>query len=317
MELYDEAAKISIFGIEIYAYGLHIAIGILAMTIALWIITKQENTKKGTVLLIVLTGTIIGGVFSRLFFCLMDQSLGSMIPFKYWFYISGGGWSMTGLIAGFFFAAWISAKISRQEVEKILDFTACTFPLLMIAERLGERLIDDFNMSRPLGENVLTNSFLVCQGEYENYLRTYYLCAAGAFILFLCLNILNSHKHQDGEIWIDFLLVCGAGGVILESLRYDYFLSITFVHLQQVCFALMLLTGTIIAAVRVKTQKTVLRFIAPVSVLLAAGAVIAIEFAIDRSDINNLLLYAVMVLVLSVPVALGMKLNYKKGQENR
>ena len=243
----------------------------------------------------------------------MDQSLGMAVPVSAWFNIAGGGWSLTGLILGMFAASWACGKITGQPPITLLDISACAIPLLIAAERLGDRLIEDFNTGRPLEEGWLSSSFLAVQGEYETYLRTYYLAAAAAIILFLILNILAARDHhKDGSLFIMFLLMSGAAGIVLESLRYDYFLSITFVHLQQIVFALYLLAGAIVAAVRVKNGHQVLRWVAPLSVVGVAGAVIGIEFAIDRSDINNLLLYIAMIIVVLIPVVLGMLLLERK-----
>ena len=114
--------------------------------------------------------------------------MGQALPFSQWFRVTDGGWSMTGMIIGAFMGAWLSARISGQASREALDIAACALPLLMIAERLGDRLIEDFNTSRPLAEDGwLAGSFLAVQGEYETYLRTYYLCAAAALALFLIL----------------------------------------------------------------------------------------------------------------------------------
>lgn len=315
MTLYEEAPRISILGVEMYAYGLHIAAGILAAVVAMAILARAKQMKKGTVPLMTVCGILLGGIFSRLFFCLMDQSMGMAVPFSSWFQITGGGWSMAGMIAGVFLAAWLSGKISGQDPMKMLDLASCAIPAVMMAERLGDRLIEDFNTSRPLTEGALANSFLAVQGDYDTYLRTYYLCAAAALILFLVLCRMFLSNRRNGNVWIAFLLLCGGGGILLESLRYDYFLSITFVRLQQVVYALMLLAGTILAAVRAPEKSRVLRWAAPVSVALAVGAVIGIEFAIDRSDVSNLLLYGLMILVIAVPVTLGFLLLKGKGKE--
>ncbi|MBR6165611.1 MAG: prolipoprotein diacylglyceryl transferase [Clostridia bacterium] len=313
MTLYEEAPQAALSGLNVYAYGLHIAIGFLAMTAAAIWIAHQKKMKKGTATLFSVLAIVLGGIVSRLFFCIMDQSLGTPVPFSAWFRIDGGGWSMTGLIAGVFLAAWLSARMTGQNSMELLDISACSLPLLIIAERMGDRLIEDFNTSRPLEDGWISRSFLAVQGEYETYLRTYYLAAAAALVLFLILNVMSLRKNRrNGDLWIAFLLICGAMGVLLESLRYDYFLSITFVHLQQVVFALMILAGTVFAAVYAKGRPSALRWAAPLSLIVTVGAVIGIEFAIDRSDINNLLLYAAMILVILIPVVLGLILLQRK-----
>ena len=74
----------------------------------------------------------------------------------------------------------------------------------------------------------------------------------------------------------------------------------------------MILAGTVFAAVYAKGRPSALRWAAPLSLIVTVGAVIGIEFAIDRSDINNLLLYAAMILVILIPVVLGLILLQRK-----
>ena len=45
---------------------------------------------------------------------------------------------------------------------------------------------------------------------------------------------------------------------------------------------------------------------AVILLVLVTGGVVGIEFMIDRSDVNNIILYCLYVLLLAVPVAAGL-----------
>ena len=310
MNLIDEAVIVELFGIRMYAFGLYLALGVLFAVIVLAIAGRTLGLKKGTVPLTVVLSYICGLVMSRVFFCLLNQELGQMTPFSFWPHLDGGGWSMFGLIGGVWLGGYISAKLMKEKPGKILDALSLAVLPLIAAERIGENRIEDFDISRPLDSTFLHGTFLAV-GEDEPCLATYYIAAAVAVILFVVLAFRFCRNRVPGNLTIEFLLLFGAASIITESLRYDRFLSITFVGLQQVTAAFMLATGVILAVRRSNRMKSVLAATAIASLLLAVGAVIGLEFALDRTTWNKILIYILMIIVVGIPAGLGMKLLAK------
>lgn len=318
MNLIDEAVIIEIFGIRMYAFGLYVALGALCAVLALWVMSSWLRLKKGTAALTALVSGICGLVVSRLAFCLLNQELGSLTPFHIWPQISSGGWSMFGLIGGIFLGGWISARILHEKTGSILDILSLAVLPLIAAERIGENRTDYFDISRTLDSSALKGSFLVV-GDDECYLATYYVAAAVAVILFIILAVLFFRHEANGGLTVCFMLLFGASSIITESLRYDFFLSISFVKLQQVAAALMLAAGVVAAIRRSNRPKSALAAAAVVSLPVMVGAVIGLEFALDRTMWNKLLIYLGMIAVVAVPAALGMTLLFRysmnKGNE--
>ena len=310
MNLIDEAVIVELFGIRMYAFGLYVALGTLFAVIVLAIAGRTLGLKKGTVPLTAVLSSICGLVVSRIVFCLLNQELGQMTPFSFWPHLDGGGWSMFGLIGGVWLGGYISAKLMKEKPGKILDALSLAVLPLIAAERIGENRIEDFDISRPLDSTFLHGTFLAV-GEDEPCLATYYIAAAVAVILFVVLAFRFCRNRVPGNLTIEFLLLFGAASIITESLRYDRFLSITFVGLQQVTAALMLATGVILAVRRSNRPKSVLAATAIASLLLAVGAVIGLEFALDRTTWNKILIYILMIIVVGIPAGLGMKLLAK------
>lgn len=310
MNLIDEAVIVELFGIRMYAFGLYLALGVLFAVIVLAIAGRTLGLKKGTVPLTVVLSYICGLVMSRVFFCLLNQELGQMTPFSFWPHLDGGGWSMFGLIGGVWLGGYISAKLMKEKPGRILDTLSLAVLPLIAAERIGENRIEDFDISRPLDSTFLHGTFLAV-GEDEPCLATYYIAAAVAVILFVVLAFRFCRNRVPGILTIEFLLLFGAASIITESLRYDRFLSITFVGLQQVTAAFMLATGVILAVRRSNRTKSVLAATAIASLLLAVGAVIGLEFALDRTTWNKILIYILMIIVVGIPAGLGMKLLAK------
>ena len=310
MQLWEEAARISILGTEVYAFGLYAAAGAAAAVLALCLFIRKRGLPKGTGSLASVLCILLGAFCSRLAFCLMNFELGGLMPLSGWLRITGGGWSMMGLIGGVLLGAWLTARITGQKPGVLLDAAALALPLFITLERIGERYIPEFDISRNLDSEWLANSFLAVRDEYDAYIATYRIAAACAAALFVILLIRAVRKRRrDGDLCVAFLILFGAGAIIMESLRYDLFLSISFVGLQHVTALLVLCAGVIAAAVRCRQGKTGLRRAALIMLPIAGGIGLALEFALDRSTINKFLIYAVMIAVMLTPALMGLRLT--------
>ena len=312
MNLIEEAVIIEVLGIRMYAFGACVALGVLFAVITLCVTGRHLSFQKGTVLLTAVISILSGILCSRVAFCLLNKELGHMTPLSFWPQLSGGGWSMFGLIGGVLVGGYISARIMKE----VLDAVSLSLLPMIAAERMGESRIEDFDISRPLDSAFLKDSFLAVGGD-EPCLATYYVAAAAAVLLCVVLAVRMSHKERSGNIANAFLLLFGAVSIITESLRYDRFLSVSFVGLQQIAAALTLAAGIVFAIIR-GDRKKALCTAAIISLVLMVGAVIGLEFALDRTTWNKILIYAAMILIVAVPAILGMKLlktqNNKKAE---
>lgn len=315
MSLWDEAEKISLLGIEVYRYGFFVALGLLAAAVVICFLSWAKRCPRGTSPLLLLLSLILGGLCSRLGFCLMNQELGFMMPLSSWLRLSAGGWSMMTLIPGVLLAAWITAKITGQRAGQTLDIAACALPAFIALERVGEGCIRDggipaFNYSRPLQSTFLNGTFLAFSDPYGEYcLATWRLAAIVAVVLLVVLLIDQTRSKRHGDTCLLFLMLFGASSVILESLRYDRFLSITFVGLEQVLAAVLMFSGILGAALRAEKRWQPLGRAAVISVFIAAGIAIGLEFALDRTTVSRILIYVVYVLVIFAPVVMGIRLR--------
>ena len=309
MSLYEDAAKISVFGLEMYRFGFFVMLGMIAAAAVFAFLSWARRAEKGTAPLQLLLSIALGAVCSRVLFCLLNRELGALMPLSSWFRISGGGWSMMGLVAGVLLAALLTAKLTGQKTGLTVDMAACALPLFMALERFGEGCVPEFDYSRKLSTDFLNGTFLTFSDYDGYYLCTWKLAAIVMLILFpiLIADLIRSRK--DGDTGILFLLLFGSVSVILESLRYDRFLSVSFVGLQQILAAVYMAAGLIVLARRAGRRQKALKNAALISVLAAAAIAIGLEFALDRTTISPILIYAVYILVMTVPVVLGLKLR--------
>ncbi len=313
MQLWEEVAKVRILGLEVYAFGLWTAIGAAAAVLALCVYARYRGFRPGSGLITALLSLLLGALCSRLAFCLMNFEMGGLMPLSGWLNFTGGGWSMMGAIGGVLLAAFLAARITGEKAGRLLDAAALGLPLFIVFERIGERFIPDFDISRPLDSTWLTASFLAIRDDYDAVLATYRLAAACAAILFVILLIRALRCHgRDGDLCIAFLLLFGAGAILMESLRYDLFLSISFVGLQHVTALIILAAGVIAAVIRSRGRMPGLRKTAVILLVLAGGGALALEFALDRSTINKFLIYAVMCVLVFAPAFVSLHLLKEK-----
>lgn len=306
--MWEEAEKITLAGVTVYAYGLFLCLGAICALLALGAAARKRKCAPGTAPLMGALALPLGFLCARALFCLLDGALGTAFPLRAYFLVTGGGYSMLGALAGAGLGALLAAKITRQGPLRLLDCLAAALPLFIFWARLGERFIPDFGVSRPLVGTLFQNTFLCVTGDYDSYLATYYLEAAAAVILFAVMALDLRASRRAGNTLLLFLLLFGASQTLLESLRFDQHMRIGFVGLQQV-LSMALLGGALIALSRRAGRRRGLFWAAVCAIPLTVAVGIALEFMIDRTNISRYLLYLVYVLALAVPVGLGLRLR--------
>ncbi len=307
--MWEEAAKTYFLGVEVYAFGLYAALGASVGMIVLALLLRKEKWKKGTAALTGCCVVGLGFVISRLFFGLMDAVLARPFPLWAMAMVTGGGYSMMGALLGACMGAILSARLTGQSAPRLLDLLAPCLMLFVASERLGEGYIDGFGASRTLIGHLFPGTFLAVEGVHESYLATYKLESAAALILAVVLMRDLRGKRRAGDTFLLFFLLFGASQTILESLRYDQHMRLSFVGLQHVMSILVLGAGVIVLAIRRWKERRGLALAAVLSVFLAAGIGVALEFAIDRTQMNRYLIYLMYVIVMGAPAYLGIRLR--------
>ena len=310
MNLWEEAEKIFFLGVEVYAFGLYCALGAAAALIMLLLQCRREGLKQGTAALTGMLSLALGFVCSRLLYCLLDQSLGleGVMPLSGMLLVTGGGYSMVGALLGGVLGALLAGKLSGQSSLYLADLMVPCLMLFAACERLGEGYVLDFGISRPLLGDLLKGSFLAVEGDYDWYLATYLLESFAALVLSVVLlrDAVQQHKDQRaGKTLLLFLILYGGVQTMLESLRYDRHMSISFVGLQHVMAMAMLGLTVLYLALRMRKINFRLSLAAIISVPVTLGLGLALEFAIDRNEISRYLLYGVYAVVLALPLYLA------------
>lgn len=307
--MWEEATKIALPGLEVYAFGLFCALGAVLALAVLALQIRREHMPKGAPALTGCLSMICAFLTSRLFYVLLDRSLGGMMPLRGWLMVTAGGYSMAGALLGGVLGAVLSGKILRVSALKMADLIAPALMLFVACERLGEGYVPDFGVSRPLLGDALKGSFLAVEGDYDWYLATYLLESFAALVIaLLLLRDLGAGRRAGDTLFLAMLLY-GASQTLLESLRYDRHLSFSFVGSQHIAAMVILGAAVFLLAARCLKKRRGLALAGIISVLAAAGLGVGLEFMIDRTEINRYLLYLVYAALVACPCWLGIRLR--------
>ena len=273
-------------------FGLHLAIGTFIAICAL--LSNKQHDLRSALLWTSALAVPFGLIGARLVYALVN------IPFylnaisapeamlKVW----EGGLSLTGALAFIVLAGVIGAKLGNARIAEVLD--ALASPLLVLAcffcIGIGQ---SDIGFGPEIGSSFLA---VTINGAYR--LNTPLLVALVLLIITIAAATLS--KNAPGLPFALTAFLYGSVMILLESLREDGHMVWGFVHAEMVfdlCFALPALLYP------AKTKKRLLLSLIATAVL--AGAVVALEFALDRSAIGDGLLYLVYAAVLGGYLALG------------
>ena len=308
--LRDDAVKTVLGSVETYSFGLLAALGMALCIGTLAVLMRRAKWKKGAASLTSLLAGLLGFAVARLFFGLMDDSLGQPLPLWAMVRADTGGYSMMGALIGACMGGILAAWIAGQSPRRTLDFLAPALLLFVACERLGEGFIEEFGVSRTLSDSLFEQTFLAVEGEYGWHLRIYLIEFAVALALCAVLLWDLKAKRREGDTFILFLLLFGASQILMESLRYDRQMCVnTFVKVQQVIAMMLLASGVIAVAARSWRKCRGWAIAALVSLLAAVGIGVGIEFMIDRTAVSHYFLYLCFVLTVSVPVWMGIRLR--------
>ena len=308
--LREDAETVSVLGVQLYSFGLSVAIGLLMAAAVLLLLKRmrKQNADKG--LLQAVLCMAFGLVFSRLLYGLLDATLGQVMPLWAMARLDTGGYSLYGALGGACIASYLAAKISHNSAAAWLDDLAPAFLIFTACERLGERYIERFGLSRGLAGELFRQPWIAVADDYDTwFLMTWRIEIVIALILFVYLAVRMLKPHREGHIFLQYMILFGATQIIMESLRYDQHMTVrSFVRMEQVLSMVMLGTAVIILSLRQWKAHRALAVAALISIPAVTGAAVGIEFMIDRTDISRYLLYAVFILLVSVPAVLGFRL---------
>ena len=313
--MYEDSLSLALGAVPVFAYGGMIALGLALLLLAMFSLRKKHGLTGDNVLVYGVIALPLSLVCARILFCLLDFNFHSVFSLRAVVSFWGGGFSMVGALIGLALAALIVGKVQKICPLRLLDAASVGILLFMACARLGEPFTELLGRSRPLVSEAFQNSFLAMGDEYDAYLRTYAIEAVAALLIALRLVFFQKKQRKAGDVFLMFLLLMGCAETLLYSLRFDAHMRYSFISMQQLLFAAAFAVPLFIFALRCgkRANKKAPFFTALGIMVVASGLAVWLEFLIDRSGVSRILLYALYLILLSVPAVAGC-IFYKRSQ---
>ena len=216
----------TLFGVNIYYYGVIMAIAITIGTlISDWAGTKYFNLAKETIIDIAPYIIIFGILGARLYYCILNYDFYLRFPTEI-IAIRHGGISIHGAMLGGLFGIWLFALRHKQSLIKLCDVSVIGLAIAQAVGRWG-----NFFNSEAFGgpTNLPWKLYIAPQyrpipyQDYEYFHPAFlYESILDLFIFFILLYLVHSKKiKKEGNLTLIYLILYSIVRIFVESLRLD------------------------------------------------------------------------------------------------
>ena len=210
-----------------------------------------------------------------------------------------GGFTLYGAILGGMAGLALYARGTKRSTAGLLNLAAPGAAVTLMLARLGE-----YFTGQGLGKLVESEPMqffpLAVQDMWGDWCMPVFLYEAmAALVIALIACWLLGRDKPAAEV---FIVLLGVTQILFESWRMDEFIRFGFVRFNQIVSAVLMAAVLTLRILRaVKGQRwSVWQTVRIILFAAAIGVVIAIEFALDKSTIDNRLLYVIMAATLAI-----------------
>ena len=226
----------TVFGKDIYWYGIIIALGFLLAVIYMMRRAPVFGLTQDDVLDEVLWAVPIGVICARLYYCIFYWELYADNPISI-LYIWEGGLAIYGGVIGGAITILAVSRVKKIPTGVMLDVAAMGVLIGQIFGRWG-------NFMNREAHGTVTDSFFKmglvdASGAVTYYHPTFLYESVWNLVGFLALHFLTKKRKFDGQIFLSYLTWYGLGRVWIEGLRTDsLYLFSTGIRVSQLVAAL-------------------------------------------------------------------------------
>ncbi len=287
-------------------FGMMLGVGIVTMTALLFWLYRKLPKLHAALLWAAALAVPFGLIGARLVYCLVNINyyLNAISAPEAMLKIWEGGLSLSGALAGVVLAGVIGAKLTRTPVGVTLyAYLPALYALTVIAAVACTVAKTGYGPELP--ESFFTVTISGVPRLDTTWLR---IVIPSAVMLIIAPHVKKS-TLSAGHRFAVYAFLYGSVMILLESLRRDGHMVWGFVHAEMVFDLLFMLPALLYLA---RTKKRILLSLLATAVL--AGAVVALEFALDRSNLGDGLLYAVYAALLGGYVFMGCRFALRKAE---
>lgn len=299
----NETQVLLTFGdFTVTAFGLCVALG-AALAVVITVLLGRKNPGVNSCLSLSMA-TALGAVLgARVLYCLtmldfilVDLGGAEFIP-QLW----QGGFTLYGAVLGGGAGAWIYAKVTKKNLARVLDVVAPGAAVVLMAERIGE-----YFTSQGLGDYIEDEAMMRfpfgVESAWGDWQIPVFMYEALAALIIAVVLLFMVNRRKPGRTAETFIILLGVTQILLESLREDEFIRFGFVRLNQLGAALTMAAvffGRLIGKIK-NGGWTKWQIARTVMFVGGVGIIILLEFALDKSTIDNGILYGVMAATLAM-----------------
>ena len=282
--------------IQFSTFGLYLGIGaVVAILLLLWL-TRKQTSLRPALLWTAALAVPFGLIGARLVYCLVNISfyLHAISAPEAMLKIWEGGLSLGGALVFIVLAGVIGAKISKAPIGHVLDAMAAPMIWMVVAVAIAVQTI-----TMGFGPEINGNFMAVAVNGAQR-LNTAELVMPVMWLILIAAELLAGKNTPAGQRFALYAFLYGSVLILMESLREDGHMVWGFVHAEMFFDLVFALAALLYLA---KTKKRIL--LALLVTAMLAGAVVGLEFALDRSNIGDGLLYAAYAVVLGGYITFG------------
>ena len=292
----ENAVLFELFGKPVSPYAAFTAIGaLLGFCLFLFLARKQ---KKPAVALAAVLAVPLGLLGARAFYVVARWSLFAEIGFHnffrsaeedYAYWGSANGAAFWGAAGGVALAAFCTAKLTRWKTSALLDAFAPGAALALALSRFGE-----FSIGEGIGPDVSVEGLrffpIAVVNEWEEWKYAVFLLEGIVALIIFRVLLARGGALKEGYKARLFLVLFCSSQILLESLRRDNFLRWLFVRVSQltavIVLAFLILFAILRRAKKPAAERMPMKQVAVCCAvfLLLVGAMIILEFALDKSE---------------------------------
>ena len=293
--------------IAVTRYGLLMAISYGLFLLLAILLGKKQGVKAACMGLYGLLAAAIGLFLGRAIYCAVKwewiflDELGRFIGVGPLFDFANGGISVVGLMIGALLAAPIAASITKEKPGRCLDAAAIPVVLLFTLARAAE-IVCRKGLGNLLENKALCFFPLAIQNSMGDYvLSVGFIEAVLAALVLVSVICLQKKAKRPGTLALYALVLLCLSQILPETFRRDQVLYV-FIFARVTHLGLAFGAGLPLICLLVQGAKKGLpaKTIVLEVLGLAAGIGLCIGtiFALDKTNLPKLLVYAVMVISL-------------------
>lgn len=234
----------TVFGKDIYWYGIIIAGGFLLAVLYMMYRAKPFGLTQDNVLDMILWAVPIGVICARLYYCIFYWELYADDPISM-LYIWEGGLAIYGGIIGGAITLLVVAKVKKIPAPVLLDVAAMGVLIGQLIGRWG-------NFINREAHGAVTDCFLKmglldATGAVQYYHPTFLYESVWNLAGFIGLHFFCKKRRFDGEVFLLYVAWYGLGRAWIEGLRTDsLYLFSTGIRVSQLVAAVSFLAAAAI-----------------------------------------------------------------------